>query len=134
MRTKPWPLWETWKSIFGKDRTSGGGAEHVDDAANRVRANFQGSSEVNEKDYHPIFEDEEANNVFPMSQHVVNEDNNWGNYDKQTSTDKSSSCKKRKHEGLNATFMEFLANLHSETNSLLEVIFDLGKARQDIYL
>ena len=140
MRTKPWPLWETWKSIFGKDRASGGGAEQVDAAAEQVRANLQGSSEVNENDYHPIFEDEETNNVVPMSQQVMNESNSSGNNDTQTSTNKSGSSKKRNHEGPDAALMEFLANLHFETNSCLEVIsarigyeFDLGKARQDIF-
>ncbi|KAG6412479.1 hypothetical protein SASPL_125158 [Salvia splendens] len=140
MRTKPWPLWETWKAIFGKDRAIGGGAEQVDAAAERVRANLQGSSEVNEKDYHPFFEDEEINNVLPMSQQIMNESNNLGNNDKQTSTNKSGSSKKRKHEDPDAALMEFLANLHSETNSRLEVIsarigyeFDLGKTRQDVF-
>ncbi|KAG6385471.1 hypothetical protein SASPL_154306 [Salvia splendens] len=93
----------------------------------QVRSNLQGSSEVNENDYHPIFEDEEPNNVVPMSQHVVNEDNNSGTgVDKQTSTNKSGSSKKRKHEGPDATLMEFLANLNSETKSRLDV--SLGSA------
>lgn len=140
MRTKPWPLWEMWKAIFGKDRAIGGGAEQVDAAAERMRANLQGSNEVNENDYHPFFDDEEIHNVLPMSQQVMNESNTSGNIDKQTSTNKYGSSKKRKHEGPDAALLEFLANLHSETNSRLEVIsarigyeFDLGKARQDVF-
>ncbi|KAG6415897.1 hypothetical protein SASPL_123316 [Salvia splendens] len=117
MRTKSWLLWETLKAIFGKDRASGVGAEQVDDAANRMCANVAGGSEVS------------GNEVY-----------NSGNNDKQTSTNKSGDSQKRKHDGADATLMEFLSNLHVETNSRLEVIssricyeFDLGKAKQDVF-
>ncbi|KAG6434108.1 hypothetical protein SASPL_105730 [Salvia splendens] len=43
MRNKPWPFWEQWKCIFGKDRAGGGGAEQVDAAAEH-----RASPELNE--------------------------------------------------------------------------------------
>ncbi|KAG6423502.1 hypothetical protein SASPL_113899 [Salvia splendens] len=39
---------ETWKSIFCKDRASGGGAEQLQTATVRLRAHSSGVSQVNE--------------------------------------------------------------------------------------
>lgn len=57
MRNKSWPLWETWKSIFGNDRASGVGAKEIGAIVVRLRAQVIGGSQVNENDYHPSFED-----------------------------------------------------------------------------
>ncbi|XP_042058409.1 uncharacterized protein LOC121802780 [Salvia splendens] len=141
MRHKSWPLWTTWKMIFGKDRASGGGAEQIYDAAEILRSQPGTHSEVNENDYHPSLNDIEADKFVPSSNPTGNQDISEGNsIRKQTSTNKSNSSKKRKLDGSDAALMEFLANLHSETNSRLEVIstrigyeFDLGQARQDVF-
>ncbi|KAG6421362.1 hypothetical protein SASPL_117913 [Salvia splendens] len=47
MRNKSWPLWETWKTIFGKDRASGLAAEEVGAAAKSVRAQVRDDSSDN---------------------------------------------------------------------------------------
>ncbi|KAG6399034.1 hypothetical protein SASPL_140508 [Salvia splendens] len=57
MRNKSWPLWETWKTIFGKDLASGVAAEEIGAAAKSIRAQVSGGSQVYENDYHPSFED-----------------------------------------------------------------------------
>ncbi|KAG8389912.1 hypothetical protein BUALT_Bualt01G0028300 [Buddleja alternifolia] len=36
LRHKPWPQYNHWLEIFGKDRANGGGAEDCDDVANAV--------------------------------------------------------------------------------------------------
>ncbi|KAL1547627.1 hypothetical protein AAHA92_15959 [Salvia divinorum] len=139
MRTKSWPFWETWKCIFGKDRASGGGAEDIDKASERVRAQLASGSQVNENDYHPSFEDFPFDATAPAVETADHNDNSSGNSGKQTSTNKPSTLK-RKQESTDAILMEFLGNLHAETNSRLELIsarigyeFDMGKARQDVF-
>lgn len=140
MRHKSWPLWETWKMIFGKDRVSGGGAEQVKQAAEFLRSQTGAHSEVNENDYNPSLNDIEADRLVPPSETMDNQDMSSGNsIRKQTSTTKSNASKKRKVAGSDDALMEFLATLHAETNSRLEVIstrigyeFDLGQARQDV--
>ncbi|XP_042013139.1 uncharacterized protein LOC121761568 isoform X1 [Salvia splendens] len=141
MRHKSWPLWETWKVIFGKDRACGGGAEQISDAAEAFRRGQPGTySEVNENDYHPSLDDIEADKAIPSSQPFGNHDMSSGNSGKQTSVNTSNASKKRKLDGSDAALMEFLANLHTDTNSRLEMIlarigyeFDLGQARQDVF-
>ncbi|KAL1540581.1 hypothetical protein AAHA92_24914 [Salvia divinorum] len=61
MRNKPWPFWEAWQCIFGKDRAIGGGAENVDAATTRVCAQLGGGSQCNESAYHPTCEDSSTN-------------------------------------------------------------------------
>ncbi|KAL1540579.1 hypothetical protein AAHA92_24913 [Salvia divinorum] len=68
------------------------------------------------------------------TQHV-----NSANNDKQTPTTRGGSLK-RKNETTDGAMMEFLANLHVETNSCLDFIsarigyeFDFGKARQEVF-
>ncbi|KAG6406364.1 hypothetical protein SASPL_133964 [Salvia splendens] len=65
--------------------------------------------------------------------------NSSGNRDQQTSSAKSGGSK-RKAVHTDALLMDFLANLHVETNSRMEVIssrigydFDLGQARQAVF-
>nr|KAG6405489.1 hypothetical protein SASPL_133079 [Salvia splendens] len=131
MRTKLWPFWETWKSIFGKDRASGGGAEQVDAAAEHLKAQLGGGSQVNENDYRPSYEDASE----PYVQPVDLNDDNFGNSGKQASTTKPSSHKGKQYDH-DTVMMEFLSHLHAKTNNRLEMIstrigyeFDLGKAR-----
>ncbi|KAG6407659.1 hypothetical protein SASPL_130656 [Salvia splendens] len=114
MRHKSWPLWETWKLIFGKDRASGEGTEQINDAIDCMRA--------------------------PATAAGGNLNMSSGNSDKQTSTTKPHCSKKRKVDGPDSALMEFLGNLHHETNNRLKVIssrigyeFDLGQARQDVF-
>lgn len=139
MRTKSWPLWETWKSIFGKDRATGGAAETLEIAANRLRSQMSGGSQVNENDYTPWFEDFPTEPITPLADFQELNDYSSGNNGKQTSTTKARPPK-RKMLSRDADLMDFLANLHSETNSRLEMIsarigyeFDMGKARQEVF-
>ncbi|KAG6416273.1 hypothetical protein SASPL_123699 [Salvia splendens] len=139
MRGKSCPLWETWKAIFGKDHASGAGAEQVADAVHRLRGNGPSSSEVNENDF-PGFEDQDSDNVVRLSQASGFEGYNSGNNGKQASINNSGRSQKRRHVVADASLMEFLSNLHAETNARLEVIssriryeFDLGKAKQDVF-
>ncbi|KAG6394948.1 hypothetical protein SASPL_145539 [Salvia splendens] len=46
MRNKSWPLWETWKTIFGKDHASGVAAEEIGAAARSLRAQVSGGSQT----------------------------------------------------------------------------------------
>ncbi|KAL1546423.1 hypothetical protein AAHA92_23023 [Salvia divinorum] len=138
MRTKSWPFWETWKCIFGKDRASGG-AENIDDAADRVRSQLAGASQCNENDYHPSFDDFPVDESTPMADTPDFHDNSSGNSAKQMSSNKTNPLKCKK-DSSDAALMEFLANLHTETNSHLELIsarigyeFDMGKARQEVF-
>ena len=140
MHHKSWPLWESWKLIFGKDRACGGGAEQVNDAAAHMRPPAAAVSEVNENDYNNSLDDLEAEHTFPSSQPVGTQDTSIGGSGKQTSTTKSGSRNKRKVNGPDSALMEFLANLHHDTNSHLEVIsarigyeFDLGEARKVVF-
>ncbi|KAG6411701.1 hypothetical protein SASPL_129785 [Salvia splendens] len=139
MRGKSWPLWKTWKAIFVKDRASGAGVEQVDDAVNRLRGNGPSGSEVNENEFLG-FEDHDSDNLVHLSQASGFEGYSSGNNGKQTSINKSGESQKRKHDGADAALMEFLSNLHTETNVRLEVIssrigyeFNLGKAKQDVF-
>ncbi|KAL1534751.1 hypothetical protein AAHA92_30891 [Salvia divinorum] len=139
MRNKSWPFWEDWKCIFGKDRATGGGAEPVEKATAEVRAQLAGGSQCNQKDYHPSFEDflgDELPNLTPESEH---QNSSSGHNDQPESTTKSGTLK-RKLNPSDTSLMEFLGNLHAETNSRLDVIssrigyeFDLGKARQEVF-
>ncbi|XP_042053810.1 uncharacterized protein LOC121798732 [Salvia splendens] len=139
MRGKSWPLWDTWKAIFGKDRASSAGAEQVNDAVNRMRRNGPSLSEVNENEF-PDIEERDSENVVRLSQASGFEAYSSGNNGKQASINKSGGSQKRKHDGADAAIMEFLSNLHAETNARLEVIssriayeFDLGKSKQDVF-
>ncbi|KAL1559484.1 hypothetical protein AAHA92_09821 [Salvia divinorum] len=130
-------FWETWKCIFGKDRATGMGAEDVDVATTRVRSQMACGSQCDESDYHPSFEDFLIYETTEVAEEPNNHHNSSGNSEKLTSTNKTGSLK-RKQVSTDVQLMEFLANLHAETNSHLEVIssrigyeFDLGKARQE---
>lgn len=127
--------------IFGKDHASGGEAEQINDADEILRSQIGTHSEVNENDYQPCLDDIEAEKLVPPSETMGNQDMSSGNsISKQTSTNKSNYSKKRKLDGSVDALVEFLANLHVETNSRLEVIstwidyeFDLGQVRQDVF-
>lgn len=122
MRTKSWPLWETWKLIFGKDRACGRGAEQLEVAANRVRAQQPVcSSQCNENDYHPSFEDFPFEENTPMPDTSQFNDNSSGNTGQQTSMSNQSPSK-RKKDSPDALLMEFLRDLHKDTNARLEMI------------
>ncbi|XP_042007863.1 uncharacterized protein LOC121756382 [Salvia splendens] len=138
MRSKSWPLWETWKLIFGKDRASGRGSEDLEAAATQMRSQLAGGSQCNENDYYPSFEDFIDPNS-PVAGNTDVNDTSSGNGGKEASINKTSSGS-RKKESSDVVLMEFLGNLHAETNARLEMIsarigydFDIGKARQDVF-
>ncbi|KAG6385390.1 hypothetical protein SASPL_154225 [Salvia splendens] len=116
MRTKSWLFWVTWKSIFGKDRAGGVGAEEMDVAPARARAQMRVSllrTILRSKTI--LLEIEE--NKLPQTKFT-----------------------KGHKQGSDSFLMEFLSNLHAETNSELEMIparigykFDLGKARREVF-
>lgn len=146
MRTKSWPLFETWKSIFGNDRAGGGGAEQLDAAAARVRAQLAGGSQSNDNSnyYYPTFEDFSPDESVPLTDVPDVNETISGSSTKEASTKTTSINKpsrfRSKTDHVDNAMMEFLTNLHNETNARLEVIsmrigyeFDMGKARQDVY-
>ncbi|KAG6389136.1 hypothetical protein SASPL_150595 [Salvia splendens] len=139
MRNKSWPLWETWKTIFGKDRASGLAAEEVGAAAKSVRAQVSGGSQVYENDYHPSFEDFITEPYTPVSTNNEVRDDSSDNSGKQTSTTKTIPRKSKKPSP-DSDLMEFLGNLHERTDARLEMIskrigyeFDMGQARQEVF-
>ncbi|KAG6414049.1 hypothetical protein SASPL_126766 [Salvia splendens] len=108
MHDKPWPLWELWKQIFGKDRATGGGAAAL--------ARLLGKR--------------------GMLYHRTSSQAKIGLNGRTGSTQRTTRVK-RKTDAADANLMDFLGNLHAETNARLEMIssrigyeFDLGKARQ----
>ncbi|XP_041994795.1 uncharacterized protein LOC121745084 isoform X1 [Salvia splendens] len=139
MRNKSWPLWETWKTIFGKDRASGVAAEEIGAAAKSLRAQVSGGSQVYENDYHPSFEDFITEPFTPVSNNNEVHDDSSDDSGKQTSTTKSIPRKSKKPSP-DADLIEFLGNLHQRTDARLEMIskrigyeFDMGQARQEVY-
>ncbi|KAG6399546.1 hypothetical protein SASPL_141027 [Salvia splendens] len=76
IRHKSWPLWETWKIIFGKDRAIGGCAENISVAAARLRVSGGGGSQCDESDSHPPFvlvpfTDPEAPEEENIADHII---------------------------------------------------------------
>ncbi|KAG6426932.1 hypothetical protein SASPL_111171 [Salvia splendens] len=139
MRTKSWPYWETWKCIFGKDRASRLGAETLDKAAKRVRAQMAGGSQVYDNDYHPSLDDIEFDTSPPLEQTPDVNDTASRQSDKEMSSVKTTSVKRKRDMG-DAPLMEYLGHLHAETNARLEMIskrigyeFDCMKAREDVF-
>ncbi|KAG6406416.1 hypothetical protein SASPL_134016 [Salvia splendens] len=140
MRNKPWPFWEQWKCIFGKDRAGGGGAEQVDAAAEHMRSHLGGGSQCNENDYHPSFDDLPfADGSVPATASPELNESSSRYTEKEMSTTKGNTLK-RKSSSPDTQLFAFLANLHAETNSCLDVIasrigygFDMGKARQEVF-
>ncbi|KAG6402381.1 hypothetical protein SASPL_134574 [Salvia splendens] len=139
MRTKSWPLWETWKCIFGKDRASGGGAEDLQAAAVRQREKVAAASNTHENSELPLSEDFPIHETDPVEEHMEQNDISSGNNERVTATTKSGG-RKRKSTSSDDALLDFLGNLHADTNARLEVIaarigyeFDLGKARQEVF-
>lgn len=69
MRYKSWPFYEDWKSIFGKDRGTGSGAEEVaeaDDVLNAPEASIADESQPNMSPYHldDLFTEEQIHEGF----------------------------------------------------------------------
>ncbi|KAG6433354.1 hypothetical protein SASPL_104964 [Salvia splendens] len=136
IRDKAWPLWEQWTVVFGKDRAIGTTAEDIADGA---RASQQQANVVDSEDY--------SNDYFVQMDDILPEDNtppqqNTPPENFEESTGHSASIlqnnnkggKKRKTHSSDELLMDFLGNLHAETNSRLEMIasrigyeFDLGK-------
>ncbi|KAL1536920.1 hypothetical protein AAHA92_29494 [Salvia divinorum] len=139
MRNKSWPHWKAWKCIFRKVRAHGGRAEDVDIASATVRAQMASGSPCNENDYHPSFEDFILDEV-PIVAPDVEAVNSSSAHTEQAVSTPPSSRHKRKSTQSDDVLMEFLGNLHAQTNSRLDIIsskigyeFDLGKARQDVF-
>ncbi|KAG6403936.1 hypothetical protein SASPL_136170 [Salvia splendens] len=139
MRPKSWPLWDTWKIVFGNDRAGGGGAEQLDGAAAGARSQQSGGSQSNDNYYYPSFDDFSPGASIPVNDIPDVNDHVSGQSEQGTSANKASSLKGKNVSG-DTAMTEFLANLHSETNARLEVIssrigyeFDLAKAREDVF-
>lgn len=92
MRNKSGPLWETWKTIFGVDRASGGGSEQVNKAAEELRrppaTEPATISECNENDYYPFFDGVPIDVTTPVAEQDDINDNSSGNEEKAASTTK----------------------------------------------
>ncbi|KAL1545531.1 hypothetical protein AAHA92_22246 [Salvia divinorum] len=140
MRNKSWPLWDQWNVIFGKDRATGDTAEDIPDGARAVRTQNEVHTHDPGNDYHVSFDDffEEENNP-PLPTPDNHHEESTGQSEQHAVRPKQCG-KKRKTSSTDAVLMEFLRNLHVETNKRLEVIssrigyeFDLGKARQEVF-
>ncbi|KAG6391009.1 hypothetical protein SASPL_148755 [Salvia splendens] len=112
MQNKSWPLWETWKTIFSKDRASWVAAEEIDFIPEPYT---------------------------PVSNHNEVHDHSSDNSGKQVSTTKTIPPN-RKKPSPDVELMEFLGNLHERTDARLEMIskcigyeFDMGQARQKVF-
>ncbi|KAL1549625.1 hypothetical protein AAHA92_17704 [Salvia divinorum] len=139
MRDRSWPFWEQWKIIFGKERATGGGAENMEDAAAAVRAENAAHNQATDNEYHVSFDDFVVENTSPVATGPDNPEDSTSHTQQQV-PQKTSSDTKRKNSSGDAAMMEFLGNLHAETNARLEIIsarigyeFDLGKARQEVF-
>ncbi|KAG6410839.1 hypothetical protein SASPL_128908 [Salvia splendens] len=139
MRHKSWPLWETWKCIFGKGRATGGGAENISVAAARLRDSSGGGSHCDESDSQPPFVAVPFTDTKPLEDENIAEQMSSGNTDKQPTVGKSAG-EKRKTSSSDQLLMDFLGNLHAETNSRLTELsskigydYDLGQARQSVF-
>ncbi|KAG6430429.1 hypothetical protein SASPL_108496 [Salvia splendens] len=141
IRNKSSPFWETWKCIYGKDRATGAGAKSVSVAAARLGDPdvVSGGSHCDESDSLPDFTPPPPPQVGEPEENPLGQPNSSANSDKPSSTAKMSD-EKRKAIHTDAMLMDFLATLHVETNSKLEMIslrisydFDLGQARQAVF-
>ncbi|KAG6415670.1 hypothetical protein SASPL_123084 [Salvia splendens] len=130
---------EQWEQIV-QDRAGGGGAEQVDAAAEHMRSHLGGGSQCNENDYHPSFDDLPfADGSVPATASPELNESSSRYTEKEMSTTKGNTLK-RKSSSPDTQLFAFLANLHAETNSRLDVIasrigyeFDMGKARQEVF-
>ncbi|XP_042027035.1 uncharacterized protein LOC121774185 [Salvia splendens] len=139
IRNRPWPLWDDWKEIFGKDRASGTSAKDISDAAirARVRANVPTPT--------------------PDSDYVGSLDENWGNLGSPATAVSESAgespegvdrgapvtSKKAKRAKLSTHIggmVDLLKQIHDDSNTRLEMLstrigyeVDLSKARKDAY-
>ncbi|KAG6413993.1 hypothetical protein SASPL_126709 [Salvia splendens] len=133
-----------WKKSYGYlqnilSRTGGGGAEQLDGAAAGARSQQSGGSQSNDNYYYPSFDNFSPGSSVPLNDIPDVNDHVSGQSEQGTSANKASSLKGKNDSG-DTAMMEFLANLHSETNARLEVIssrigskFDLAKAREDVF-
>lgn len=115
------------------------GAETLQNAAKRVRAEMAGGSQVYENDYHPSLDDIELETSPPLEQTTDLNDTASRQSVKEMSSVKTTSVKRKRDMG-DAPLMEYLGNLHAETNARLEMIskrigyeFDCMKAREDVF-
>lgn len=142
MRYKSWPFWEDWKIIFGKDRACGGGTENIDIAAKLQKAQMTIGSQTNENSYHPTFEDflgdELPSNLSPLAEKQNSSEAQ--SEQQQHFSETKTSRKKRKLSTSEDALMEFLGNLHAQTNTRLDKIssrigyeFDVAQAREEVF-
>ncbi|KAG6415957.1 hypothetical protein SASPL_123378 [Salvia splendens] len=139
MRNKSWPFWEDWKSIFGKDRATGVGGEDIEVAAATLQTNRASGSQCNENNYLPTFEDFLPNQSPNEVEGMENQHSSSAHTEHLVSNTKSHT-QKRKAPATDDALMDFLGNLHAQTNARLDVIasrigyeFDIGKARQEVF-
>ncbi|KAG6414304.1 hypothetical protein SASPL_127023 [Salvia splendens] len=115
MRHKPWLLCDEWNVIFGKYRASGSVIEDIAKGAAAIR--------------HENVARYESHNVDPSNDYVVNLDDFVRPHPQKNGT------KRKPPQSTDAALLEFLGQMHSETNKRLNVIasrigyeFDLGQA------
>lgn len=104
-----------------------------------AREQLQSGSQCNENDYRPSFDDFPLGDSPPTQVEPITQENGSGNSERDASTNRPGSLRSRRHTS-DVPLMEFLGNLHAETNARLEVIstrigyeFDMGKARQEVF-
>ena len=118
MRHNSWPLWENYKIIFRKDCATGGGAENISVVAACLRDSDEGDSQCDESDSQPPFVSALFAEHDPPPDELIGDHVSSGASDKQTCVPKTGG-EKRKVPNLDELLMDFLSNLHAETNSRL---------------
>ncbi|KAL1549473.1 hypothetical protein AAHA92_17575 [Salvia divinorum] len=119
MRYKSWPFWEQWKTIFGKDRATGGVAEDIDFAAKVLRSQNAGDTQGIDNDYHVSFEDFIAEDSTPVRVVPENHDDSTAHSEQHVANKRISGAKRK----INS----------SDVDLMIGYEFDLGKARQEIF-
>ena len=143
MRNKSWPYWEDWKTVFGKDRGNGVGAEdvsHADDILHEKDATVADESEpimtpYTLEDFFTEEQIEECVNCEAATE-VLAGDSDTKSVRSPASTKKKS--RKRKEEVLES-MLEVMTKIHDDTSDRLQTLssrigydFDLSAKRVEI--
>ncbi|KAG6428753.1 hypothetical protein SASPL_106790 [Salvia splendens] len=130
MRHKSWPLWETWKCIFGKDRAMGGGAENIYVVASHLRDFGGGGSHCDESNSQPPFVAVPFTDTEPPEDEHLAEHTSSGNTDRQPVVDKSAGEKPvfeklSEVDGITTAEKYRLCNILSDKPQRLEVFMGM---------
>lgn len=128
VRSKPWPHYDAWKMIFGKDRATGENAEDVMDVVNQLF-----NEQQNVEDYVHVEEQADLDLDEETQETSFTQSSHRGQH--RTKRQKRSNT-----ENNMQTMCELLGQIHRDTNERLESLgmrigykADLGKARKEVF-